>query len=134
MNESEEAFERNTAIWLNFKFSFATIKEIAEAFGLSYERVRQIGYRRDREVKSTLVQMGYHPFKEITPGRRRILDTLYGIRISHELGEYSYETHLTLEDPEKIAALIPSSVKRRNNVRNEKGYWASHPAKGKEQN
>lgn len=129
MHESNEFFERNTEIWLNYKFSPATIKEIAEAFGISSERVRRISFRRDREVKSTLTQMGYHPFEEIPPGRRKILDTLYGIRISHQPGEYySYEIHLTLEDPEKIAALLTSKVNRRSNVRNEKGSWVSQPA------
>ncbi len=129
MLELPEMFDRNTSIWLNYKFSFATLKEIGDAFGLTQERVRQIGLKRDMKVRHALIKMGYDPLFRFPPYTRKILDTLYGIRISHQLDNYGeYEIHLTLEDQEKIDALVVSVVGRPNNVRNEKGCWVSHPA------
>ena len=136
MSVEEENFERNTAIWLNWKFSGASLEEIGEAFGLCAERVRQIGSKRDRQVKTRVLYLGKYPFVTPSEDARKILDTLYGIEISHEVTQWlEYRIVMRLDDPEKIRSLVPCSGKRAKSYTRYKGteYWTSVPANAEEQ-
>lgn len=105
--KSTDQFERNTLIWLNYKFSMATLQEIADAFGLSRERIRQIWARRDREVESALMFAYLGASKPPTDRQMKRLETLYGIRIVCDLDWYGRgQFRMFLEDQEKINSLI----------------------------
>lgn len=128
MYEEPEKFDRNTQVWLNYKFSEATMKEIGHAFGIIGQRVSQIGCKRDLKVKNALVNLGRNPFEEVSELERTILDTLYGIRVSYELDEYmEYNIKLTLEDHEKILSLVKGSGKGAGGVRYKNKKWTSQP-------
>ncbi len=115
-----EDFDRNTAIWLNYKFSNAGMFEIGKRYNLSVERIRSIGVRRDRRLIKALARLNNSPFTPLEADDQRVIDTLYGIRLSYEMPEWwdwEHELHLYLEDPEKIANLVVGEKARLNSTR-----------------
>ena len=122
--KNEERFDRNTQIWLNCKFSRASMAEIGKHFNLSGERVRDLAIKRDRQIWSLLSRIGRCPFDELSETSKKIISTLYGIEISNRLDDRHH--HMTLHDPDKIKTLVvPSAGKRMSTVRHQGGWYGT---------